>query len=443
VAVKVLEHSNKTLTLRRVPPNLLVGQGATDFAYDNGFQVLPHDALVSPAAQERWNKWVRDLKIAEKKLRRSQAESNAKRPRFLGPPLNPVQVEAKINREREQHTLKLLAGAPNPTPSLQSSPLRSDTSTPLSRSSADTPDFTKSDDSESSGFLDPTGPLGTAHESSMNALINSSQNVPTLSNPFEMTLPSIDSDILMTEPNDNHPLASHRPTVIHVHDGSTGDGEDDRTHGSSSSSTMHLPSLTPSPLGEAASPSSSVLLGGPEAPSHAELNQIINAEEEPQDRTSPSESNGDMAIAAKGRLDSEDNITDTVGAIAIDNDGRIACGASSGGIGMKFRGRVGPAALVGIGASVIPIDIDDKSKTCVAAVTSGTGEHMGTTLAAYSCADRLYHSNRKAKGGRLEKVEDDEVLPSFIERDFMGMHTPWLNFETSTLTLLKPIPASV
>lgn len=117
----------------------------------------------------------------------------------------------------------------------------------------------------------------------------------------------------------------------------------------------------------------------------------------------------------------EDNITDTVGCIAIDNDGNIACGASSGGIGMKHRGRIGPAALVGVGASIIPVNPSDGEKTCVAVVTSGTGEHMSTTTAGSVFAERLYSNIKKTPTGTYERVEDDdEIIKSVIQTDFMG-----------------------
>ena len=116
----------------------------------------------------------------------------------------------------------------------------------------------------------------------------------------------------------------------------------------------------------------------------------------------------------------DDHITDTVGAIAVDGRGNIACAASSGGIGMKFRGRIGPAAMVGVGAAVIPVNAEDKSKTCVAAVTSGTGEHMATTMAATVCVDRLYHGKKKVGNGFVD-VDDDTALHSVIQTDFMGM----------------------
>lgn len=115
-----------------------------------------------------------------------------------------------------------------------------------------------------------------------------------------------------------------------------------------------------------------------------------------------------------------DNITDTVGAIAVDCKGNIAAGSSSGGIGMKHRGRVGPAALVGIGTAVIPADPNDPDGSCVAVVTSGTGEHIATTMAASTCASRIYHSQRKGKGGVYEDVTEEEAMNAMIAADFMG-----------------------
>lgn len=116
-----------------------------------------------------------------------------------------------------------------------------------------------------------------------------------------------------------------------------------------------------------------------------------------------------------------DIITDTIGAIAIDLRGNIAAGSSSGGIGMKHSGRIGPAALVGIGTAVIPADPKDSRGTSVAAVTSGTGEHMATTMASHTCAQRLYHGNRRADGGSFDtESDDDAIMKSFVIDDFMN-----------------------
>lgn len=117
----------------------------------------------------------------------------------------------------------------------------------------------------------------------------------------------------------------------------------------------------------------------------------------------------------------QDMITDTIGAIAIDMFGNIAAASSSGGIGMKHMGRTGPAALVGVGTAVIPRDVADPDRRTVAAVTSGTGEHMATTMAAQKCADRIYQRTRRGDSG-YDQEEDDSaaVLQSFVEKDFMG-----------------------
>lgn len=116
----------------------------------------------------------------------------------------------------------------------------------------------------------------------------------------------------------------------------------------------------------------------------------------------------------------EDLITDTIGAIAIDEKGQIAAGSSSGGIGMKHRGRLGPAALVGVGTAVVPCDQNDDDEISAASVTSGTGEHMATTMAAQRCAERIYHGTRRGRGG-IDVKDDDEnaIMESFIKEDFM------------------------
>jgi taspase (threonine aspartase 1) len=116
----------------------------------------------------------------------------------------------------------------------------------------------------------------------------------------------------------------------------------------------------------------------------------------------------------------EDMISDTVGAIAVDRYGNIAAGSSSGGIGAKHRGRIGPAALVGIGTYVIPVDPSDPDQVSVASITSGTGEHIATTMAAQTSAARLYYCQKKRKDGTFENVSEDEAMNATIATEFMG-----------------------
>lgn len=71
----ILDYSAKPLSLRRVPPNLLAGPGATDFAESLHMPVLPPDGLVSHSARDRWLKWARDLKAAESRVSQSNEGS--------------------------------------------------------------------------------------------------------------------------------------------------------------------------------------------------------------------------------------------------------------------------------------------------------------------------------------------------------------------------------
>jgi taspase (threonine aspartase 1) len=76
LARAILDASKEPLTLHRVPPNFLVGPGATDYAYEQGLVVLPHDGLVSNPARQRWMQWQRELKEADNRQRRSSPGSN-------------------------------------------------------------------------------------------------------------------------------------------------------------------------------------------------------------------------------------------------------------------------------------------------------------------------------------------------------------------------------
>ncbi|OCL04621.1 N-terminal nucleophile aminohydrolase [Glonium stellatum] len=423
----VLDHSTKQLTLRRVPPNLLVSQGATDFAFEQGMPILPHDALVSPAARERWVRWKADLKYAERKVKRDagivEYSSSYK---SKDPAADPVYEEQVRKRMREEHTKAMLGGALDEDRSI--SPPLSDIwkdrilspSTPASESSRTTPDSPHSPQTDLlHDLIDPRGPPPSIHESSKNALINSSQCVPTLSSARlshkELGSHDEEYDLPMDDIDESVGTGWNQGSFNHPSwgDGSSGDESSD----SSSSGTLQLPSLTPSPptiplksppLEAVEAPLPSTPLEKAGSPSPQASTPLKHVNEAPPFPPLPE-------CSKKG-----DNITDTVGAIAIDCFGNIACGASSGGIGMKYRGRVGPAALVGVGAAVIPTDPEDKYKTSVATVTSGTGEHMATTLAATVCAERLYHGVRKLNNGSFEEANEDDAIRTMIEKDFMG-----------------------
>jgi len=189
-------------------------------------------------------------------------------------------------------------------------------------------------------------------------------------------------------------------------------GDSGQETGSVSSGSLPLPSITPSPE---LAPSVRDL----PASETVDIEMLEAPEQAVESSSSKLSDPVPAALLSAPRIDEEDHITDTVGAIAIDSYGNIACGASSGGIGMKHRGRIGPAALVGIGSAIIPVDPDDKDRNTVAAVTSGTGEHMATTMASTVTAERLFYSVKKTSTGIIE-TDDADAIKSFIEKDFIG-----------------------
>ncbi|KAK5947383.1 hypothetical protein PMZ80_001533 [Knufia obscura] len=316
VARHVLDASIQPLSLSRVPPNFLVGDGAVDFAEAHGVNIIPNEYLVSAGAKQRWQNWRRDLHKAE-------AE------------------------ERKQHERALTA-----TNGHHSAPV-----TPAVASTTLSPPITPN--SPSQYRIEP-------HNVSKHATA------------------------------DGPSMRYSRELDAYYEDDET--GTDDR-----------LAAMAQSRKRPRTDGSSSDDL---ESPDYAE----IDPSQKQRVYRPPSEDQVQRPFRL--RPEQEDHITDTVGAIAVDCFGRIAAGSSSGGIGMKHRGRCGPAALVGISTAVIPADPDDPEEASVATVTSGTGEHMATTAAAHIAADRILSCTQKVKG-QLEPCNEDEAMFSMIKNDFM------------------------
>ncbi len=364
LAKKILDTSSQPLSLRRVPPNILVGEGAKSFAEEHGIKTVRNEFLVSRNAKDRYLRWSEDLRRVEAKNRSATTHHgkywDRKAPTPMPGPYDQV-ANPLNNPQLRDHTSAILTGTWN-----EGQPDSPDPSSPLSASAG-----------TSGGTPDPPR---APSRNPLNLLAAAFQPRGSSSAPME----SIECASLREQ---SPHFASTPPPSAPVHDGTAShdDGDVD---------------MMDDPDDEEASG--------------------FNAETNRSSAATP----GTVQVATRHPPDVEermDTVTDTVGAIAIDLEGNIAAGSSSGGIGMKHRGRTGPAALVGVGTAVIPEDPDDDLATSVAAVTSGTGEHMATCLASGKCAERLFQGTRRGPGGRDIAEEDEHaILESFIVDDFMG-----------------------
>ena len=402
----VYEHSNQQLSLRRVPPNLLVAQGAIDFASSQGMTILPHDILISPGARERWIRWRMDLNQAERRACHVNVPSTASESHCYSVDVN----EERKTREqvRQEHMRSFLdetwnivkSGSPisESDAAIRSSPSNSYSSTPTYLG-------------QDYGYMNKASMMrssGNYTEASHNAFVNSTQQFPTISTYGTSSDACPDYILPMNGILDKDNLAKYIPTYQQDHSNKTS-----TSSSRSSSASGHLINSATSPNISMCSPSHKY---ENEIHAHESLYSITSA---PLNDSARHKKADKLSDTSHGNLLKEDQITDTVGAIAIDGKGNIACAASSGGIGMKYRGRIGPAAMVGVGAAIIPVHPDDKSKTCVATVTSGTGEHMASTMAATVCADRLYYGKKKISN-KFADADDDTAIHSMIQTDFMG-----------------------
>ncbi|KAL8996751.1 MAG: hypothetical protein Q9169_003822 [Polycauliona sp. 2 TL-2023] len=380
----ILDYSAKPLSLRRVPPNLLAGPGATDFAESLHMPVIPPDGLISHGARERWLKWARDLKAAESRVSQSNEGSET------------GETPQNYAEESEEETIQKL-----PPPGQYDQLLRSGPYFP--------------------GVSQIVTPGSSTSPPRMSARSNDEGFNPATTPPIKRM--SMDAAMTPTPPHihwaGQHPGNDGQPDKDHT------DEDMDAFVDNNPPITRRTPLRSPGSLPQSSSHSPSI--AGADFTLAANPLPVLQSNDTLR-KDLPLEPETLISSQQKTREDEPvslcDDITDTVGAIAVDCLGNIAAGSSSGGIGMKHRGRIGPAALVGIGTAVIPIETEDPEKTSVATVTSGTGEHMATTMAASTCASRLYTSTRKSKRGGSESTDDDSAVKSFVERDFMGNFTP-------------------
>lgn len=363
--------SNRPLSLRRVPPNTLVGGGARAFAEENGMVTYPNEHLVSRNAHDRFLRWQEDLYRAEDKGKDGKTRS-ATDETFVDcvPGRYAAGSSSQIPNPSfpQDHTAAIMAGTWN-----EGQPDSPYHSTPVPQVVAEEGNTT------SSNWFNPIG----------------SRNV----------VPSSFRPKVRGKKNDQAAQAAAKNS-------SASRGERNQTYKDVLASKVpQNPRQSDSvPSGLHTSPWSPGDRRGVKRP-HSEVDEDGNA-------VKPSIKYGHPF---QSRADGEDIITDTVGAIAIDEKGQIAAGSSSGGIGMKHRGRLGPAALVGVGTAVVPCAEDDEEGVAVASVTSGTGEHMATTMASQRCAERIYRGTRKGAGGaEIQDDDDDAIMNCFIAEDFMN-----------------------
>lgn len=333
-----------------MPPNLLVADGAAEFAVEHGMSIVHHDALVSDSARERFFRWREDL-------RRAGLRHTPSSPGSTGEEVVDLEYEEKVReKQRQDHFNSLMSG------------------------------IWRDCELQSSRTPDNKVQLGL-----------NSQN----RGPGSTAMHSYGSPAKRPRYSGSHSSDGHGPHASFLSKPSTSMG-----------ATEELPRINPDTPSNLASPS--VGKQRKDTDGSADDTEELHAQRSPADETRKPF----PAFMLSG-ID-EDRITDTVGAIAIDMFGNIAAGSSSGGIGMKHRGRVGPAALVGVGTAVFPADSEDPDDVTVAAVISGTGEHMATTMASQKCAERLYFCTKHGPGNTYPEVTEEEAMEAFVTCDFMG-----------------------
>lgn len=101
--------------------------------------------------------------------------------------------------------------------------------------------------------------------------------------------------------------------------------------------------------------------------------------------------------------ESSESRLDTVGAVAVDNDYNFACAISSGGLLLKYKGRIGQAAVPGAGCW---------SESSIATTTTGVGEYLTQNLFAKKFHEKIQTLRLLHDLGHVERRSDVSSLIS-------------------------------
>src|SRR5438132_3315875 len=85
--------------------------------------------------------------------------------------------------------------------------------------------------------------------------------------------------------------------------------------------------------------------------------------------------------------------SDTVGALALDNDGNLAAACSTGGVSLKLPGRIGDSAILGAG-----LYADNESG---AATATGIGEQAMRLVVSKAACDLMRHTSAVSAATRV------------------------------------------
>ena len=109
--------------------------------------------------------------------------------------------------------------------------------------------------------------------------------------------------------------------------------------------------------------------------------------------------------------------SDTVGALALDNDGNLAAACSTGGVSLKLPGRIGDSAILGAGLYA--------DNTSGAATATGIGEQAMRLVISKAACDLMRHADAVSATTRIIRYSTMAVGvgTGLIALDRFGRHS--------------------